>query len=88
MTGAEHYREAERVLSDASFTRSKGDLRPVTREGESITAEQHEAMLARAQVHATLALAAASALPVVTQMMGDAQEITAWGQAIGWPGAA
>ena len=47
MTGPEHYREAERLLIDAA--------------GEFIT-EVGAAMAAVAQVHATLALAAATAL--------------------------
>jgi hypothetical protein len=47
MTGPEHYAEAERLL------------RP---DGESYSAPARQAKLAEAQIHATLALAAATAL--------------------------
>ncbi|MHC3427232.1 hypothetical protein [Streptomyces sp. DT18] len=51
MTGIEHYREAERLLAEARYDRPDGVgyVRP-----ENIAA---------AQVHATLALVAATALP-------------------------
>ena len=49
-TGPEHYREAERLLMDISYDRKTYD--------DDIRA----AALTRAQVHATLALAAATAL--------------------------
>ena len=49
MTGPEHYREAELLLAEAdNFSENGGDM------GQ---------MLAAAQVHALLALAAATALP-------------------------
>ena len=66
MTGPEHYREAERLLIDAA--------------GEFIT-EVGAAMAAVAQVHATLALAAATALNRTEgQPSRDAQ---AWFEAAG-----
>ncbi|MEE4493526.1 hypothetical protein [Streptomyces sp. BE230] len=54
MTGPEHYREAERLLSAASYTHGPG-RDPVHPEA----AAHHVAM---AQVHATLALTAATAM--------------------------
>ena len=60
MTGPEHYREAERLLSEASFTGGVTE-QPVTRDGLPRTPGAHAALIARAQVHATLALAAATA---------------------------
>ena len=55
MTGPEHYREAERHLSAASFLDRPGGT-PV-----NVKASAHH--VAAAQAHATLALAAATALP-------------------------
>lgn len=52
MTGPEHYREAERLLEIAS---------PLLAD-DSPNIPEHAAWLAEAQVHATLALAAAAAL--------------------------
>ncbi|MFE9845831.1 hypothetical protein [Streptomyces goshikiensis] len=52
MTGPEHYREAERLLGLA--TDNDGDF--------SVTGEFTAALVTGAQVHATLALAAATAL--------------------------
>lgn len=85
MNGAEHYRESERLLSDASFFRHG---QPFTREGMAMTGAQHAALIARAQVHATLALAAAQAAPLVDKYVGDHQRITDWAQAIGYSDAA
>ena len=52
MTGPEHYKEAERLLSDAEENHAhQGSGDPATPD-----------LLATAQVHATLALAAATAL--------------------------
>jgi hypothetical protein len=48
MTGAEHYAEAERLAFEGI-------------DGDSHFADERERMIAAAQVHATLALAAASA---------------------------
>jgi hypothetical protein len=60
MTGPEHYRAAERLLSDASFTSITGT--PVTREGRPVEPRIHATLIDLAQVHATLALAAATAM--------------------------
>ncbi|MFS4107504.1 hypothetical protein [Streptomyces sp. PD-S100-1] len=57
MTGPEHYREAERLLSGASFTSLSGN--PVTRDGTPMRPETHAALIARAQAHAQLAAVAA-----------------------------
>ncbi|MCR8897265.1 hypothetical protein NWF34_09925 [Gordonia sp. GONU] len=75
MTGAEHYREAEDMLA---FIERDRDL----------TTNQHSEIAARAQVHATLALAAATALAgvignnlapshPVNQLAQDPETITA-----------
>lgn len=57
MTGPDHYREAERLLDEFGQTVEVAD----TTEAAFITAVMHGAM-ARAQVHATLAVAAALGL--------------------------
>ena len=60
MTGPEHYREAEHLLRAAAAC---------VADGNDVEADHYEA---RAQVHATLALAAATALcPVIDQPLGD-----------------
>lgn len=81
MTGAEHYREAERLLSDASFTGTHGH--PVNRDGDLLQPGQHAALIARAQVHADLAKAAAAVLPTIVRFMGDNAEVTRWAKATG-----
>lgn len=69
MTGPEHYREAERLLAE-----SRTILRP-NDEGHC----EADRSIAEAQVHATLALAAATAIPTIrTQLLA---ELKAWAQA-------
>jgi hypothetical protein len=64
MTGPEHYDEAQQLLADPNYGEPKGIGRSET--------------IAAAQVHATLALAAATALA------GDSsQDIQAWRVAAG-----
>jgi len=65
MTGPEHYREAERLLSGIV-----GDASPT--------------VLGKAQVHATLALAAAAALNDAETGL-DRTERSAWDDAAGTP---
>ena len=57
MTGPQHYREAERLLSEASFESITGS--PVTRQGLPRRPEERDALIARAHVHAQLAAVAA-----------------------------
>lgn len=57
MTGPEHYREADRLLSLEGLGAGDDPRDPV--------------IIAAAQVHATLALAAASAAPQVDRWLGD-----------------
>lgn len=63
MTGPEHYREAERLLAEAF--------------DDSETASAKE-ILAEAQVHATLALAAATALNVASGSAMPDPDWLAW----------
>jgi hypothetical protein len=70
LTGAGHYGEAERLLGEARARR--GTLKPY----------QLQVIIAEAQVHATLALTAATALPTTVKFVGDSQEITDWSRAI------
>jgi hypothetical protein len=73
-TGVEHYREAERLaeIAQRHTTEHPGDMRIA------------EVTAATAQVHATLAGAAAQAMSQVARMMGDDEQVTAWAWAIGW----
>lgn len=69
MTGPEHYAEAENLLSLARGTAGK---------------DERDALLGCAQVHATLALAAATARPAITASeagVGSNQDYD-WAQAV------
>ena len=68
MNGPEHYREAERLIDTAS--------------GEQPSADHAKVILAAAQAHATLALAAAVAGPVASQYDGDEN----YARSRGWAG--
>ena len=100
MTGPEHYREAERLLELAQYPQRyiTGMAEPTTEVLDEIKdqmgastvvfsdpVEVHDLTLAAAQVHATLALAAATVLPQVTagNMPGGAEH--EWTQVIGHP---
>ena len=56
MTGPEHYRRAEQLVESIT-RRGKGDL-----EDPIVVSNDHPGTIAAAQVHAVLALAAATAL--------------------------
>ena len=62
MTGPDHFRASERLLG---------------RTVKELDAEQCALTLAEAQVHATLALAAATAYPAIWEHLGDENNITA-----------
>ncbi|MFG3048100.1 hypothetical protein ACGFZR_24610 [Streptomyces sp. NPDC048241] len=76
MTGPEHYHEAERLIQELT-----------TDSGAVYVEDGNEQVIALAQVHATLALAAVTAIaaPIVGQ--GDAglpaDEYTAWSEVAG-----
>ncbi len=84
MTGADHYLAAQKLLSRASHQRSEADPTPLTPAGQPADPAAHAALIARAQVHATLALAAASAWPIVDRYKGDSALTNEWSDAIGW----
>lgn len=65
--GPEHYREAERLLELADGLAEDDPGLPV--------------ILAEAQAHGTLALAAAQALSPITASIGDTDRITEWARA-------
>lgn len=83
MTGPEHYREGERLLSEASFVRSPSDPRPVTRDGRKLHPAAHAALISRARAHFDAARAAAEALRAVLPLVGDDQQVTNWAKTIG-----
>lgn len=95
MNGDMHYREAERLTALAmdSFNNPEGgyddsDGDPSAEElaiRSSILAEARRdahVYLAAAQIHATLALAGATALATTSRYIGDSHEITYWGQIV------
>lgn len=73
MNGPEHYRQAEKLIDDAHTMQSEN--------GPGCGSEE---VLAEAQVHATLALAAATALlgPVASRGYGD-RDLNTWREAAG-----
>jgi hypothetical protein len=72
-TGPDHYREAERLLA--------GRTLPATEDGtETFWVPATADDIAAAQAHATLALAAATALPLQRMILVD--PIKAWSAAI------
>lgn len=91
MTGPEHYREAERLLLSCQLI-GADDHDPATYPAIEDGVDSDSNGLRAAQVHATLALAAATAMPTVSHYMGivdpnsggDDQQVTEWGRAIGW----
>lgn len=68
MTGPEHYREAERLL--AALYQPGAEPNVLV-----------ETILAEAQVHATLGLAAATAARLADRYVGDGEHINDWTQA-------
>ncbi|MGA5604053.1 hypothetical protein ACPCUF_23960 [Streptomyces griseoincarnatus] len=76
MTGPEHYREAERLVSSLK-----------TERGALYIEDGNEQVLAAAQVHATLALAAATAMGAPVDGEADSglppQDAKAWNNAAG-----
>jgi hypothetical protein len=84
LTGPEHYRAAERLLSQASHEGVTGN--PVTHQGMPMRPEVHAALIARAQVHATLAAVAATAMHATvdgTELGPGEDEFQAWYDATG-----
>lgn len=75
MTGPEHYREAERLLTDRPSVADWTD-RPV------LAQEHWQQTLAEAQVHATLALTAAMAMPTNTDEISGNGIANAWLRAV------
>ncbi|MFE0808160.1 hypothetical protein ACFW34_11840 [Streptomyces sp. NPDC058848] len=75
MTGPEHYREAERLLAVAASSDQ------TTYEGANPEADR---TIAEAQVHATLALAAATAMSGTQNGMARV-DFNAWGAVAGVP---
>lgn len=72
MNGPEHYREAERLLDEV--------LGNVT--NPMITYAEDAAQLAAAQVHATLALTAATVQEAVSLYTGASEDLETWARAI------
>lgn len=81
MTGPEHYREAERLIERADEWLD-ADYGWMASMPTTERLERRASDLASAQVHATLALAAASALPALRHIVGH-DEIAGWSAALG-----
>lgn len=76
MKGHEHYLEAARLMEYVE----DGALQ----DGIRLSVDAANEITARAQVHATLALAAVTVMPALLAMCGDSDRVTDWGAAIGW----
>lgn len=74
MTGPEHYQKAEALLEQ---------LRKAQASMTSVSPEKTAAVTAEAQVHATLALAAATALVDETPRSDSMSEYRAWHEVAG-----
>lgn len=72
MSGADRYQEAYQALAEAAKIPTNHDE----------TNPAADRALAEAQVQATLALAAATVLPLVVHYMGDTHAITEWARVI------
>ena len=81
MNGAQHYREAERLADAARADVRDADL--TSPAGDASLIRAHVALEA-AQVHATLALAAATAVPAANAYDGDEDH----SRTRGWAGVA
>jgi hypothetical protein len=82
MTGPEHYREAERLLEEyGQLLEEFGQEFEVPVEDRESTIAYLSAAMARAQVHATLALAAATALADYLNSSMTEGDYLAWYQA-------
>lgn len=83
MNGPEHYAEAERLLGTAQ-DEVEDYARASTAQAEALHWQQSQWAQERAQVHATLALAAATAEPIAQAYAGpdDTTVPRAWSQAI------
>lgn len=77
MTGPEHYHVAERLLSAASHWSGDPAASSDRSSAEPVNIVAHDALVAEAQVHATLALAAAT---VQQQINLDGQSTEHWAQ--------
>lgn len=78
MTGPEHYEEAEALLKKAEQI-ALGDVFEWLPDKERV--RFHDSAVAAAQAHATLALAAAAALPAATRLrtvQGGSKADAAW----------
>lgn len=83
MTGPEHYREAERLI--AAHTEALQFANANAPDGDSLrkAAPMADALLVSAQVHATLALAAATSFPaVVAYYGGDESDSREWARTV------
>lgn len=79
MNGAEHYARAEEILNQIASKDYLDKLKSLT---SASAMASIQVGMASAQVHATLALAAATALTSTHHYVGDSREITAWAHAI------
>ena len=77
LTGPEHYRAAEKLLSRASFEQSAEDPSP------ALDPQATALLVARAQVHATLAATAVSAEQFADRYVGDGKHVNDWRNAVG-----
>ncbi|WP_069751665.1 hypothetical protein [Streptomyces sp. EN16] len=81
MTGPEHYREAERLIADSHAIIRPNDEGPC----------EADRSLVEAQVHATLALAAATAVGTAVSAFRDdinSADVEEWADVLGSPGGA
>ncbi len=69
MNGPQHYREAERLIALSAVRAEQSD---------GLSDYDADVWAVQAQVHATLALAAATAHATITRLLGDTDAVTDW----------
>ena len=81
MNGPDHYRRAEQLIAEAlKAIAPPPDFTPVT-PGAPTPSELHQRARTEAQVHATLALAAATALAATAALGRNTQDAREWNKA-------
>ena len=83
MTGPEHYKMAQEIVEAARLAAIEAAPNLDTLEQAAQYAANVASEVARAQVHATLALAAATALAIPDECVGE-RLVAAWHEAGAW----
>jgi|SRR5689334_4708698 hypothetical protein len=81
MNGPDHYRRAEQLIADARKAIAPPPGFTPVKPGAPTPSELHQRAITEAQVHATLALAAATALAATADLREHTEEGREWNKA-------